>query len=142
MKHPAHGKETEQSHILNFLTYSDSIRRGAPKPPAVHDRLEQIVITLPAALPAAGPWAETACKPPFFRPPRRRAVAYCCVQKKKTDTNRVAKSGQRRWRLTAPVTTGGCVLLRAEEKSGHKSCREIRTKKMTSNNNLLYKPYV
>ena len=34
------------------------------------------------------------------RSPSRRAVALSCARKKKTDTNRGAKSGQRRWRLT------------------------------------------
>ena len=101
MKHPVHDKEIEQPYILNFLTYGGAIRRGGPKPPAVHDRPERIAITLPAAWPAAGPRAETAyTAPPSFRPPFRRAATPPHARKKKADTNRVAKSGQRRWRLT------------------------------------------
>ena len=57
---PVHGKEVEQPHILNFLTYGGAIRREGPKPAVVHDRLERIAITLPATWPAAGPRAETA----------------------------------------------------------------------------------
>ena len=105
MKHSINGNEVEQPYILNFLTYGVAIRRGGPKPPAVHDRPERIAIPLPAAWPAAGPRAETAyTAPPFFSPPQRRAATILYVRKKKADTNRVAKSGQRRWRLTSSQT--------------------------------------
>ncbi len=101
MKHSLHGKKTEQPYILNILTYGGAIRRGGPKPTVVHDCLERIAIMLPPAWPAAEPRAETAyTAPPFFRPPQRQAAAFFYARKKKADTNRVAKSGHRRWRLT------------------------------------------
>ena len=101
MKHSVHSKEVELPYILNFLTYGGAIRRGGPKLAVVHDSPERITITLPAAWPAARPRAETAyTAPPVFSPPQRRVAAFLYVRKKKADTNRVAKSGQIRWRLT------------------------------------------
>ena len=110
MKHSIHSKETEQPYILNFLTYGGAIRRGGPKPTIVHDCPKRIAITLSAAWPTAGPRAETAyTAPPFFRPPFRRAAAIPHARKKKADTNRVAKSRQRRWHLTVkPFSPATC----------------------------------